>query len=48
VQRFTAQVEQELAGADETALVHRMKQLVPEYRSHNSVFSSFDPPSKKP
>jgi FlaA1/EpsC-like NDP-sugar epimerase len=48
VQRFTAQVEQELAGADETALVHRMKQLVPEYRSHNSVFSSFDPPSEKP
>ncbi len=29
---------------DSSTLIQRMKALVPEYLSHNSVFSSFDPP----
>lgn len=32
-------------NADE--LVRCMKQLVPEYRSHNSVYSNFDPPTDR-
>ncbi|MGV3636299.1 MAG: polysaccharide biosynthesis protein [Flavobacteriales bacterium] len=32
---------------DSEALVRGLKQLVPEYRSHNSVYSNFDPPMPK-
>ena len=30
---------------DADAAVRRMKELVPEYRSHNSTYSTFDPPA---
>jgi len=33
------------AATDENELVRGMKDLVPEYRSHNSVYSNFDPPA---
>ncbi|MEZ4740469.1 MAG: nucleoside-diphosphate sugar epimerase/dehydratase [Flavobacteriales bacterium] len=34
-------------GTNAEDLVQRMKELVPEYRSHNSVYSNFDTPSEK-
>jgi FlaA1/EpsC-like NDP-sugar epimerase len=42
-----AELERLVAAGDAAALVQVLKRLVPEYRSHNSVFSSFDAPSDK-
>jgi len=40
-------VDRMAAMQDDDELVRAMKQLVPEYRSHNSVYSNFDPPTTK-
>ncbi|MEZ4788718.1 MAG: nucleoside-diphosphate sugar epimerase/dehydratase [Flavobacteriales bacterium] len=38
-----------LASAPDAAdMVRILKELVPEYRSHNSVYSTFDPPATEP
>lgn len=42
-----AQVDRMAGMHDADELVRAMKQLVPEYRSHNSVYSNFDPPMPK-
>ncbi|HRO99931.1 MAG TPA: polysaccharide biosynthesis protein, partial [Flavobacteriales bacterium] len=42
-----AELERLVAAGDEATLVQVLKRLVPEYRSHNSVLSSFDAPSDK-
>lgn len=42
-----AQVDRMAGMHDADELVRAMKQLVPEYRSHNSVYSNFDPPTPK-
>ncbi len=49
-QQVKDRVEHLLGGleqGDEAALVASMKRLVPEYRSHNSVYSNLDAPSAK-
>lgn len=43
-----AQVDRMADMQDDAELVRAMKQLVPEYRSHNSVYSNFDPPTPQP
>jgi len=48
VVQFADDMARGLRTVEEMTMVQRMKQLVPEYRSHNSVFSSFDPPAEKP
>ena len=42
-----AKVSELVNTADVDDLVRRMKELVPEYRSHNSVYSNFDTPAAK-
>jgi len=43
-----AEVDAITHASDVEAMVRGMKMLIPEYRSHNSVFSNFDPPVAKP
>lgn len=43
-----AEVDAITHASDVEAMVRGMKMLIPEYRSHNSVYSNFDPPVAKP